>query len=108
MRRSPARLMSLSRSFGNRVSIAGTWSQATEAHVFALKAGAIWPPAIDGLLVLSGLGSIVAGRPFIGAGILLLEMIAIAVTRWLRTPQPEKEATQDSEASGDDDGEMPT
>lgn len=82
--------------------------RATEAHVFAVKAGAIWPPAIDALLVLSGFGSIVAGRPFIGAAILLLEMIAIAVTRWFRTPQPDQEATQDSEESGEDDEEMPT
>jgi len=82
--------------------------QATEAHVFAVKTGAIWPPAIDALLVLSGFGSIVAGRPFIGAGILLLEMIAIGVTRWFRTPQPNQEATRDSEDSGEDDEDTHT
>ncbi len=60
----------------------------------------MWPPAIDALLVVSGLGSIVAGRPFIGAGILLLEMIAIAATRWFGTPQPEQEPTQDSDDAG--------
>ncbi|WP_419942858.1 DUF2335 domain-containing protein [Candidatus Palauibacter sp.] len=83
--------------------------QTTEAHVFAVKAGAIWPPAMDALLVLSGFGSIVAGRPFIGAGILLFVMIAILAIRWFQTPdEGESEATRDSEDSGKDDEETPT
>ena len=82
--------------------------QTTEAHVFAVKAGAVSPPAMDALLVLSGFGSIVAGRPFIGAGILLFLMIAILVIRLFRTPdEGESEAPQDSEDSGKDDEETP-
>ena len=76
-----------------------------KAEVFAVKAGATWPPAIDALVILTGFGVIGLGSPFIGAGLLLFEVIVILLSRWLRTVQGESEATQGSEDSGKDDEE---